>query len=126
MFIEENRPTAHQCKASLNAIGDAIYAVGGKWKLRIIVALSSGNMRFNDLQRAVTGISARVLSNELKDMEMNGFVKRIVNTAHPVTIEYELTPYCQTLEKVLTSLSEWGIMHRKKILKGELSGSVIE
>lgn len=123
MFLEENRPTVHKCTASLNAIGDAIYAVGGKWKLRIIVALSSENMRFNDLQRTVAGISARVLSNELKDLEMNGFVKRIVNTGHPVTIEYELTPYCQTLEKVLTSLSEWGMMHREKIMRGETTVS---
>ena len=107
--------TGHQCNASLNAVGDALYVIGGKWKLRIIIALSEGNRRFNDLQRMVKGISARVLSNELKDLEMNGFVKRNVHASTPVVVEYEVTEYSQTLEKVLTSLAEWGAMHKDKI-----------
>ena len=107
--------TGHQCNASLNAVGDALYVIGGKWKLRIIIALSEGNRRFNDLQRLVNGISARVLSNELKDLEMNGFVKRNVHASTPVVVEYEVTEYSRTLDKVLTSLAEWGAMHRDKI-----------
>lgn len=105
------------CTGSLTAVGDALYAIGGKWKLRIIIALSGGNKRFNELQRIVEGISARVLSNELKELEMNGFIKRNVDTGTPVVIEYELTPYSHTLEKVLKALSEWGEMHRKTIMK---------
>lgn len=107
--------TGHQCNASLNAVGDALYVIGGKWKLRIIIALSEGSRRFNDLQRMVKGISARVLSNELKDLELNGFVKRNVHASTPVVVEYEVTAYSQTLEKVLTSLAEWGAMHKEKI-----------
>ena len=107
--------TGHQCNASLNAVGDALYVIGGKWKLRIIIALSEGSRRFNDLQRMVKGISARVLSNELKDLELNGFVKRNVHASTPVLVEYEVTAYSQTLEKVLTSLAEWGAMHKEKI-----------
>jgi len=110
--------TRHECNASLNAVGDALYAIGGKWKLRIIAALSSGNKRFNDLQREIGGISARVLSNELKDMELNGFVKRNIDTGYPVVIEYELTAYSQTLENVLMALDEWGRMHREKVRNG--------
>ena len=105
-----------ECKTSLAAVGDALYVIGGKWKLRIIIALGNdGNKRFNELQRSVTGISARVLSNELKDLEMNGFVKRNVYDQKPVVVEYELTEYSNTLGNVLTSLSEWGAMHRDKI-----------
>lgn len=105
-----------QCATMLQAVGDALYAMGGKWKLRIIIALFNGKKRFNELQRTITGISARVLSNELKDLEMNGFVKRNVNAvATPVTVEYELTEYSNTLEDVVQSLSEWGAMHRENI-----------
>ncbi len=104
-----------QCNGKLTALGDALYVIGGKWKLRIIIALQDGNKRFNELQRTVAGISARVLSNELKELEMNGFVKRTVYTDVPVTIEYELTGYSDTLEQVLSSLIEWGEMHRVKI-----------
>jgi DNA-binding HxlR family transcriptional regulator len=103
------------CTARLAAIGDALYAIGGKWKLRIIVALMEGKKRFNELQRLIEGISAKVLSAELKDLELNGFIKRNVFTGPPVVVEYELTGYSLTLQSVLDSLSEWGTMHREKI-----------
>ncbi len=96
--------------------GDAIYVIGGKWKLKIIIALSEGNKRFNELQRMVQGISARVLSNELKDLEENGFVVRNVYAENtPVLVEYELTDYADTLSDVLTALRLWGTMHKEKI-----------
>jgi DNA-binding HxlR family transcriptional regulator len=110
-------PSEKECNRKLAAVGDALYVIGGKWKLRIIVALREGNKRFNQLQREVHGISARVLSNELKDLELNGFVKRVVYTETPVVIEYVLTAYSDTLVEVLTALSAWGEMHREKLRK---------
>lgn len=110
--------STEQCKASLNAVADALFVIGGKWKLRIIVALTDGNKRFNELQRLVDGISAKVLSTELKDLELNGFVKRNVYTGTPVVVEYELSEYAETLSDVLNSLREWGIMHRETVKKG--------
>ncbi|MGY0034628.1 winged helix-turn-helix transcriptional regulator [Pedobacter sp. NJ-S-72] len=80
------------------------------------MACQGGNKRFNELKRIIPGISARVLSNELKELEMNGFVKRIVYTeASPILVEYELTDYSSSLKDVVKSLSEWGIMHRERI-----------
>lgn len=108
---------SRECRSSLNAISDALYVIGGKWKLPVIAGLSEGNLRFNELQRAINGISARVLSNELKDLELNGFVTRTVQTKTPVVVEYRLTPYADTLGDVLVSLREWGTMHRDKIRK---------
>ena len=107
-----------QCKAKLGSIADALYAIGGKWKLRIIVALMEGNRRFNELHRVIEGISAKMLSAELKDLELNGFVKRTVFTGMPVVVEYELTDYSDTLEDVLQALSDWGAMHRENVKKG--------
>ena len=106
------------CNSSLNAIGDSLYAIGGKWKLRLIVVLLHGNRRFNDLQRTIKGISSKVLASELKDLELNGFVKRNVLTESPLVIEYELTEYALTLRKVLEALNEWGTAHREKIRQG--------
>src|SRR6478736_1540516 len=88
-----------ECKATLSSIADALYVIGGKWKLRIIVALREGNKRFNEMQRTIDGISAKVLASELKDLELNGFIKRNVHTGTPVVVEYELTPYCETVKK---------------------------
>lgn len=113
------RPTPVQCNHKLNAAGDALYVIGGKWRLRIIIALAEGHRRFNDIQRAIHGISARVLSNELKELEINGFVTRSVYTDFPVSIEYELTPYSDTLSPVIESLITWGEMHRERIMRAE-------
>ena len=117
VMLNKRFPTEEQCKANLMAIGDALYAIGGKWKLRIIVALLSGSKRFNELQRIVEGISAKVLSAELKELELNGFVQRKVFTGSPVVVDYELTEYASTLREVLESLGKWGIMHRETVKK---------
>ena len=115
--------TEAQCTGKLNAVADAIYAIGGKWKLRIIIALKDDHNRFNELQRVIKGISAKVLSNELKELEMNGFVTRKVHTGTPVVVEYHLTDYSETLNEVLHALGEWGAQHRKKIMQESLAAS---
>jgi DNA-binding HxlR family transcriptional regulator len=107
--------TESECKARLSAVADALYAIGGKWKLRIIVALTESNRRFNELQRLIEGISAKVLSAELKELELNGFVKRKVFTGTPVVVEYELSTYSETLYEVLDALNKWGVMHRENV-----------
>lgn len=107
--------TEGECQMQLGAIGDALYAIGGKWKLRIIIALMHGKSRFNELQRTIEGISSKVLAGELKDLEMNGFVKRQVYAETPIVIEYELTDYALTVRPVLNELAKWGGMHRRKI-----------
>jgi DNA-binding HxlR family transcriptional regulator len=114
--VNEPQHSTNACTAALSAVEDTLYVIGGKWKLKIIIAIKEhGRMRFNELQRTVEGISARVLSNELKDLELNGFIKRNVYTKSPVVIEYQLTGYSDTLDGLLKSLVEWGTMHREKI-----------
>ena len=116
--MKENEILHHYDKACLSklaSIGDALYAIGGKWKLRIIVVLMERKSRFNDLQRTITGISSKVLASELRAPELNGFVKRNVLPKTPVVIEYELTDYALTLQNVLETLSNWGASHREKI-----------
>ncbi|NMH26618.1 winged helix-turn-helix transcriptional regulator [Flavobacterium silvaticum] len=115
--ILNEKISPQECTARLNAVGDALYVIGGKWKLRIIITLSSGTKRFNELQRAIDGISAKMLSNELKDLEINGFVRRTVHEGPPVVVEYEPTSYSDTLHDVLESLNKWGTMHREKLRK---------
>ena len=115
--FKTERPSEAQCKATLNSVADALYVIGGKWKLRIIVALKEGTKRFNEMQRLIDGISAKVLSTELKDLELNGFVRRNVFTGSPVVVEYELTDYADTLGDVLQTLSEWGAMHKETVKK---------
>ncbi|GHN02461.1 putative HTH-type transcriptional regulator YtcD [Cytophagales bacterium WSM2-2] len=98
---------------------DALFVVGGKWKLRVMIAVLSGHVRFNELQRTIAGISARVLSSELKDLEENGLVKRVVHVNQkPVVVEYLPTEYSKTLKEVIAPLAQWGANHKKRIMKG--------
>lgn len=104
-----------ECQSRLTAVGDALYVIGGKWKLRIIIALCEGHHRFNELQRVINGISAKVLSQELKDLEINGLAERRVTADIPVVVEYLPTPYSRTLQPVLEALGNWGMQHREKL-----------
>ena len=109
-----------QCVKHLSATEDALYVIGGKWTLRIIIALLSGHKRFNELQRTLKGISARVLSGELKDLEINGLVERVVLADQkPVVVEYVPTAYSKTLKDIIASLADWGVKHKKKITAHE-------
>lgn len=101
-----------QCTPLLSAVDDALFVIGGKWKLRIITALLDKPRRFNELQRLVQGISATVLSGELKDLELNGFIKKI---QEDIYAEYQLTEYSHTLYDVVMALGKWGKLHSKTI-----------
>lgn len=109
----EQHTLTSQCTPTFVAVDDALYAIGGKWRLKIITVLYDGNKRFNELQRLLKGISSKVLSHELKELELNGFIRKTD------TSEYEATPYGFTLHEVVISLAKWGKMHRTNIMGNE-------
>jgi DNA-binding HxlR family transcriptional regulator len=115
-LIKNELHTPEVCTASVMAVRDALYALNGKWKLPLIVALTNGPMRFNDIQRALDGITPKILSKELRELEMNEFVERKVFPTTPVSVTYELTLYSRSLDKVLEHLKDWGIQHRQRIV----------
>lgn len=119
-------PEAHSreaCAASIAAVKDALYVLNGKWKIQLIIAMSNGPKRFKEIQRDLGNITPKILSKELKELELNGFVLRKVYDTTPVTVTYELTPYSASLDRVISELKEWGIQHRKHLIevaKGEI------
>ncbi len=118
------QPPGHNaaaCAGVLLSFRDAMDTIGGKWKSPILLSLGfKGTMRFGELQRLHNGIPAKTLSKELKDLEQNGLVKRTVLDTMPVTVEYEITPYGRTLEKLLLELRTWGVSHREYIRTGNV------
>ena len=95
---------------------DTLYVLSGKWKLPIIIALSGGTKRFKDLQRSLQDITPKILSKELKELELNEFVTRTVYATSPVTVEYALTKYSQSLNNIIDEMREWGLQHRKRLM----------
>lgn len=106
----------NSCEQSRRAMRDAIDLLSGKWKFSILMELATASpLRFKDLQEVVYGISPKVLSNELYNLEQNLLVTRTVNNSKPVTVSYALTKYAYEVQPVLNALIEFGIKHGKKI-----------
>lgn len=116
MIDEQHTPQT--CSVAALAIKDALYALSGKWKLPLIMTLTAGPKRFNDIQRALDGITPKILAKELRELELNEFIERKVVATTPVTVTYELTPYSRSLDKVMQELRDWGIQHRERIIAG--------
>lgn len=115
MTTDDQIPGKEECAGSLKYVMDALYVLGGKWKLPVILCLVQSPRRFNEIQHEVSGISPKILAQELKDLELNEFIKRNVLPTRPVTILYEATAYSHTLKNVLRELGDWGFQHREKI-----------
>ncbi|MCF3110669.1 helix-turn-helix transcriptional regulator [Niabella sp. CC-SYL272] len=101
----------------LRALQDTLYFIGGKWRIPVINALCNGHRRFREIERSIPGITTRMLSKELKEMEMNNLVKRTVYADTPVLVEYEPTTYCRTFGSIIQEMIRWGRQHRKTILQ---------
>ena len=94
------------------AINDTLNAINGKWKLPIIGSLLFQKKRFGEIQRTIGKITPRMLSKELKELEINGIVTRKVIDSTPVVVEYELTESALRLSSVLDTMVDWGVQHR--------------
>lgn len=114
--MEESVVHTNCTQSDIKAIRDSLEVLSGLWKLQILAALSSGPMRFKEISREVSGISDKMLSKELKDLEINLLVKRSVFDTFPPTVEYCATEHARTLERVIVELRNWGVLHRKKII----------
>jgi DNA-binding HxlR family transcriptional regulator len=110
----------HACqpghKKEIMAVHDAMDVLSGKWKISILSSICYNNeRRFSDILNDVNGISNKMLSKELKELEMNKLIKRKVQDTQPVTVIYNLTEYGLTLRTIINNLTTWGLEHRKMI-----------
>ena len=88
--------------------------IGEKWKVLIIRDLLTGTKRFGELKKSVTGITQKVLTNNLRQMEASGLVNRKVYAEVPPRVEYSLTETGFSLKSVLDSMVVWGNGYRAK------------
>ncbi|WP_020529328.1 winged helix-turn-helix transcriptional regulator [Flexithrix dorotheae] len=98
------------------AINDTLNVLSGKWKLPIIASLLYGKKRYKEIQGNIENITPRMLSKELKELELNGVVIRKVYDTTPVRIEYSLTASGKDILKVLDAMVDWGVEHRKSAI----------
>jgi len=97
-------------------VGEILNQIGGKWTVLIINRLNNGPLRFSQIKRDIGGISQKVLTATLRDLEMDGFVTRTVTPSIPPRVDYELTALGRDLQGPLQSLADWAIGNRPKVL----------
>jgi len=93
----------------MTSLQNCVTILNGKWRLRILYSLLCHRQRnFSSIERDVSGISARMLSKELKELETNQLITRRILDSRNVAVQYELTDYGSTLKKVIIALIDWG------------------
>lgn len=101
-------PNSSDCKA----VSAILARVGDKWSVLIIMRLGEGSRRFNEIKRMIGGISQRMLTLTLRNLERDGLVKRTVTPSIPPRVDYELTELGRDLLQPVAALGEWAIRHQ--------------
>ncbi|WP_461206610.1 winged helix-turn-helix transcriptional regulator [Clostridium sp. DL1XJH146] len=95
-------------------VATTLLLIGNKWKVLIIRDLMNGTMRFNELMRSVSGITQKVLTSQLRDMEKDGLLTRKIYPVIPPKVEYSLTDTGRSLKPILDSMAIWGAEFKEK------------
>lgn len=106
------RVTPQVVNAEACPIREVLDRVVGKWSVPILIAVGHGPIRFTELERGIEGISRRMLTLTLRNLERDGLVRRTVHPTVPPKVEYELTPVARELHTTLQSLTNWADSHR--------------
>lgn len=93
----------------------AVCKVEGRWKLLILCKLENGKLRFSELRKIITGITERMLTLKLRELEKEGLITRTVYAQVPPRVDYELTAIAMELIPIWAALSKWGAKHRKAL-----------
>ncbi|GAB6089383.1 winged helix-turn-helix transcriptional regulator [Spirochaeta dissipatitropha] len=96
-------------------IHDALSVLSGKWNLVILLQLlSEPILRFSELKRRIPGITQKMLTSQLRELEAEGIVSRKVYPQVPPKVEYSITEYGETLRPILNAMHEWGQKHSRR------------
>jgi DNA-binding HxlR family transcriptional regulator len=110
-------PSEHKFNPSEHCPGarKILDRIGDKWSLYVIALLSNGSVRFNQLRRDISGISQRMLTLTLRNLERDGLITRTVYNTKPPSVEYSLTPLGHTLMKPVLDLMSWAVDNKDTI-----------
>ena len=86
----------------------ALRVIGGRWKPAILCRLANGTMRYSELKKSIEGISERMLVAQLRELEQDGILRRLVYAEVPPKVEYEISEFGQTMRPMLDAMADWG------------------
>jgi DNA-binding HxlR family transcriptional regulator len=100
-----------QSISSCSSVKTTLNAIGGKWKPLILFLLTDKTLRFSELQKSIDGITQKMLTQQLRELEAEKLIKRKIYTQVPPKVEYTITEYGKTLIPILKTMHEWGKKH---------------
>jgi DNA-binding HxlR family transcriptional regulator len=103
------------------AMGDILNRIGDKWSVMVVGHLTRKTMRFNELRHAIGGISQRMLTLTLRNLERDGLVTRTVFPEIPPRVEYQLTELGRTLTDPLDTLWNWAALHMNSVKEARMN-----
>ncbi|MFE2579937.1 winged helix-turn-helix transcriptional regulator [Streptomyces sp. NPDC059378] len=116
--------TAQVVNAHACPVREVLDRVSGKWSVQILVAAAHGPIRFTELERSIEGISRRMLTLTLRNLERDGLLTRTVHPTVPPKVEYELTPFARELHETLQRLTDWAERNRVYIAEARAAYDV--
>lgn len=111
----ESAVVSSDCARKLQAIDDTMDLLSGKWKISILARLGYKPMRYSALLKDLNGISGKMLSRELQELEINGLITREVSATKPVAVTYANTSYGMSFGVMMDCMADWGLKHRDRI-----------
>lgn len=109
------KPEARHDSVDCRHVKELLVRIGGKWTVLIVTRLSPGPMRFSELKRDIGDISQKMLTSTLRDLEQDGFVRRIVTPVVPPRVDYELTDLGRELLVPLDTLGSWAVRNKHRV-----------
>jgi DNA-binding HxlR family transcriptional regulator len=105
----------HDVTGSCRQVSEILSRIGDKWSVLVVMALKDGSRRFSELQRAIPGVSQRMLTLTLRGLERDGLVARTVTPSIPPRVDYELTSLGHSLQEPVIALGEWALRNMPQI-----------
>ncbi|KEI45767.1 winged helix-turn-helix transcriptional regulator [Saccharopolyspora rectivirgula] len=115
MTADSSRKRVHRVDEHACRLSEVVERVSGKWSIGVLLAASRGPIRYTELERAVPGISRRMLTLTLRNLERDGLLARTVHPTVPPKVEYSPTSIGVELCEALTALTDWAQRHEKAI-----------
>jgi DNA-binding HxlR family transcriptional regulator len=108
-------PIPQHTPSACQTVTEVLARVGDKWSMQIVMSLAAGPKRFNALRREIDGISQRMLTRTLRNLERDGLVSRTVTPSVPPRVDYALTPLGESLRRPVGLLGDWAVTYREAI-----------
>ena len=104
-----------ECKRAMLPVHEVLAQISGKWTILVVQVLSDGPKRFSELKRKIDGVSQKMLTATLRDLEKDGFVSRKVTPSIPPRVDYALTEMGQELQEPLRVIGNWAHLNRNRV-----------